>query len=110
MTDEKIKEVTTYKFERSTTYSNGEQFTDVKIFTEDALEGCYSVVWEDVANIFLLWLGGIYGYDIRGQVELPSDRLQVTKEFYDPNEQIFGVRHGMAQTAQDCPGCACCKA
>lgn len=69
---EKIVDQTTYKFERVTTYSDGTQYTDVKIFTEDANDGVYSLCWTDVANAFLCWLGSVYHYDIRGQVKLPE--------------------------------------
>lgn len=65
-----IAERTTYKFERVTTYSDGETYTDVKIWTNDALENDY---WPDIANKFLLWLSSIYSYDIRGSVKLPDD-------------------------------------
>ena len=71
---EQITEKTTYKFERVTTYSDGTSYTDVKIFTEDAYDGVYSLSWPDVANAFLCWLGGVYHYDIRGQVKLPEDK------------------------------------
>lgn len=102
MTDEnKIKEVTTYKFERNTTYSNGEQYTDVKIFTEDAVDGCYAVGWEEVANAFLCWLGSVYHYDVRGQVKLPMDRLTEQEEI----QKLYSQFHGIAQAAQDRPGC-----
>ena len=67
---DQITEKTTYKFERITTYSDGETYTDVKMWTADALEKDY---WPDIANAFLLWLGSIYQYDIRGQVKLPLD-------------------------------------
>lgn len=73
MSDEKIVDVTTYKFERVTTYTDGTQYTDVKIFTEDANDGVYNVYWPDVANSFLLWLGSCFGYDVRGKVKLPDD-------------------------------------
>lgn len=76
MTVEKIVDQTTYKFERVTTYSDGTQYTDVKIFTEDACDGVYSLCWYDVANAFLCWLGSVYNYDIRRQVTLPEDKLR----------------------------------
>lgn len=107
MTEEnKIKEVTTYKFERNTTYSNGEQYTDVKIFTEDAIDGCYSVGWEEVANAFLCWLGSVYHYDVRGQVTLPMDRptMEEVQQWYQNQE--FPRTMSSAQAAQDCAGCA----
>lgn len=94
MEQKQIVDRTTYKFERTTSYENGEQFTDVKIWTEDALNGCYSVSWQDVHSQFVAWLGSVYGYDI-------SHNIIVIDE-----ADIQDALQASAQAAQDCPGCA----
>lgn len=82
-----ITERTTYKFERVTTYSDGTSYTDVKIFTEDADDGTYSLFWPNVANAFLCWLGSVYHYDIRGQVKLPPYHEELVKKLDEQYEE-----------------------
>lgn len=86
-TTPEVKE--TYKFEHNKTYADGEQHTNVKIFTVNR----ESAQWGDVAQDFLTWLSSVYGYDI-------------TKYF--PELEYHQTRYSLnvAEAAQDCPGCA----
>lgn len=93
MNNEQIVDRTTYKFERTTTYENGEQFTDVKIWTEDAMDGCYSVDWMSVHSQFVAWLGSVYGYDISHNIVV-VDEADIQKAL---------------QAAQNDRGCAFCE-
>lgn len=99
----------TYKFEYSKSYSDGEQYTDVKIFTVNSDED----TWDQTLTKFTMWLGSCYGYDLTRQVQIhgiPMDCYD--HEAYLENQMKKEALAGFldnAQAAQDCRGCALCE-
>jgi hypothetical protein len=86
----------TYKFEHNKTYNDGEQHTNVKIFTVNDDFHTY----EDILRSFTTWLGSAYGYDLTRLVSVngvPLDSIQTDAE---------ATGRDSATAAQNCPGCA----
>lgn len=90
---------TTYKIERSTTYSENEQFTDVKIWTTEDTE-----TWPQVLKNMVLWLSSIYGYEVLKHVRIHGEPLSEVA-FEDTLMGISGYQSDeLFQTSQESSG------